>query len=190
VAMECLETDHGMHILEDHFLPEIVDPDTFEPLPYGEAGELVFTTLTKEAFPIIRYRTKDISRLIAEPCACGRTFTRMQRILGRTDDMLIIKGVNVFPIQIEKVLFEMEGTQPHYQIIVDRKNHNDRVTVLVEVNESLFFDQMKKQREMVDHIKARLASELGIGVAVKLVEEKTLERSEGKSKRVIDKRKL
>jgi phenylacetate-CoA ligase len=139
---------------------------------------------------MIRYRTRDLTRLIPESCPCGRTFTRMQRIMGRTDDMLIIKGVNVFPIQIETVLLEIEGTAPHYQIIIERENHNDRVTVLVEVNESLFFDEMKKQRQLVDHIKARLSSELGIGVNVKLVEEKTLERSEGKSKRVIDKRKL
>jgi len=189
VAGECQECQ-GLHINEDHFLLEVIDPETLEPVAPGEVGELVVTTLTKEAFPMIRYRTRDLTRLIPEPCACGRTFTRMQRIMGRTDDMLIIKGVNVFPIQIEKVLFAIEGTEPHYQIIVDRENHNDRVTVLVEVNESLFFDQMKKQRRMVDHIKARLASELGIGVNVKLVEEKTLERSEGKSKRVIDKRKL
>ena len=189
VAGECQECN-GLHINEDHFLLEVIDPETLEPVEPGEVGELVVTTLTKEAFPMIRYRTRDLTRLIPEPCACGRTFTRMQRIMGRTDDMLIIKGVNVFPVQIEKVLFEIEGTQPHYQIVVERENHSDRVTVLVEVNESLFFDQMKKQRQMVDHIKARLASELGIGVAVKLVEEKTLERSEGKSKRVIDKRKL
>jgi phenylacetate-CoA ligase len=189
VAGECEECN-GLHISEDHFLLEVIDPDTLEPVKPGEVGELVVTTLTKEAFPMIRYRTRDLTRLIPEPCPCGRTFTRMQRIMGRTDDMLIIKGVNVFPIQIEKVLFEIEGTAPHYQIIIERKNHNDRVTVLVEVNESLFFDQMKKQRQMVDHIKAKLSSELGIGVNVKLVEEKTLERSEGKSKRVIDKRKL
>ena len=139
---------------------------------------------------MIRYRTHDLTRLIPESCPCGRTFTRMQRIIGRTDDMLIIKGVNVFPIQIEKVLFGIEGTEPHYQIVIERENHNDQVTVLVEVNESMFFHQMKKQRRMVDHIKARLSSELGIGVNVKLVEEKTLERSQGKSQRVIDKRKL
>lgn len=189
VAGECEECN-GLHINEDHFLLEVVDPESLEPVPPGEIGELVITTLTKEAFPMIRYRTRDLTRLIPEPCPCGRTLMRMQRIMGRTDDMLIIKGVNVFPIQIEKVLFEIEGTRPHYQIIVERENHSDRVTVLVEVNESIFFDEMKKQRQMVDHIKARLASELGIGVAVKLVEEKTLERSEGKSKRVIDKRKL
>jgi phenylacetate-CoA ligase len=189
VAGECQECN-GLHISEDHFLLEVIDPETLEPVKPGEVGELVVTTLTKEAFPMIRYRTRDLTRLIPEPCPCGRTFTRMQRIMGRTDDMLIIKGVNVFPIQIEKVLFEIEGTQPHYQIVIERENHNDKITVLVEVNESLFFDQMKKQRQMVDHIKARLASELGIGVNVKLVEEKTLERSEGKSKRVIDKRVL
>jgi len=189
VAGECEECN-GLHINEDHFLLEVIDPDTLEPVAPGEVGELVVTTLTKEAFPMIRYRTRDLTRLIPEPCPCGRTFTRMQRIMGRTDDMLIIKGVNVFPIQIETVLLEIEGTAPHYQIIIERENHNDRVTVLVEVNESLFFDEMKKQRQLVDHIKARLSSELGIGVQVKLVEEKTLERSEGKSKRVIDKRKL
>ncbi len=189
VAGECQECN-GLHINEDHFLLEVIDPETLEPVAPGEVGELVITTLTKEAFPMIRYRTRDLTRLIPEPCPCGRTFLRMQRVMGRTDDMLIIKGVNVFPVQIEKVLFEIEGTEPHYQIIVERENHSDKVTVLVEVVESIFFDEMKKQRGMVDHIKARLASELGIGVDVRLVEEKTLERSEGKSKRVIDKRKL
>ncbi|GAB4345880.1 MAG: phenylacetate--CoA ligase [Desulfobulbaceae bacterium] len=189
VAGECRECN-GLHINEDHFLLEVVDPQTLEPVPPGETGELVITTLTKEAFPMIRYRTRDLTRLIPEPCPCGRTFTRMERIMGRSDDMLIIKGVNVFPIQIEKVLFEIEGTEPHYQIIVERENHSDKVTVLVEVTEAIFFDEMKKQRGMVDHIKARLASELGVSVNVKLVEEKTLERSEGKSKRVIDKREL
>ncbi len=189
VAGECEECN-GLHINEDHFLLEVVDPETLEPVPPGEIGELVITTLTKEAFPMIRYRTRDLTRLIPEPCPCGRTLMRMQRIMGRTDDMLIIKGVNVFPVQIEKVLFEIEGTKPHYQIIVERENHSDKATVLVEVNESIFFDEMKKQRQMVDHIKARLSSELGIGVAVKLVEEKTIERSQGKSQRVIDKRKI
>ncbi len=189
VAGECEECN-GLHINEDHFLLEIIDPETLEPVEPGEIGELVITTLTKEAFPMIRYRTRDLTRFIPEPCPCGRTFTRMQRVMGRSDDMLIIKGVNVFPVQIEKVLFEIDGTEPHYQIIVERENHSDRATVLVEVTESIFFDQMKKQRRMVDHIKDRLASELGIGVQVKLVEEKTLERSEGKTKRVIDKRQL
>lgn len=189
VAGECEECN-GLHINEDHFLLEIIDPETLEPVEPGEIGELVITTLTKEAFPMIRYRTRDLTRFIPESCPCGRTFIRMQRVMGRTDDMLIIKGVNVFPVQIEKVLFEIKGTEPHYQIIVERENHSDKVTVLVEVTESIFFDQMKKQRQMVDHIKTRLASELGIGVQVKLVEDKTLERSEGKTQRVIDKRQL
>lgn len=189
VSGECQECN-GLHINEDHFLLEILDPVTLEPVPEGEVGELVITTLTKEAFPMVRYRTRDLTRFIPEPCPCGRTLRRMQRVMGRTDDMLIIKGVNVFPVQIEKVLFEVEGTEPHYQIIVERENHADKITVLVEVVESIFFDEMKKQREVVDRIKRRLASELGVGVDVKLVEEKTLERSEGKAKRVIDRRKL
>ncbi|MHB8789495.1 MAG: phenylacetate--CoA ligase family protein [Desulfobulbaceae bacterium] len=189
VAGECEECN-GLHINEDHFLAEVIDPDSLEPVPPGEIGELVITTLTKEAFPMIRYRTRDLTRIIPEPCPCGRTLRRMQRIMGRSDDMLIIKGVNVFPVQIEKVLFEIEGTQPHYQILVDRENHSDRVTVMVEANESIFFDEMRKQRVLIDHIKSRLASELGISVEVRLVESKSLERTEGKSKRVIDKRQL
>jgi len=189
VSGECQECN-GLHINEDHFLLEVLDPATLEPVVEGQIGELVITTLTKEAFPMIRYRTRDLTRFIPEPCPCGRTLKRMERVMGRTDDMLIIKGVNVFPIQIEKVLFEVEGTEPHYQIIVERDNHADKITVLVEVMESIFFDEMKKQRKMIDHIKNRLASELGVGVDVKLVEEKSLERSMGKAKRVIDKRKL
>jgi len=189
VAGECSECN-GLHINEDHFLVEILDPDTMEPVEPGEVGELVITTLTKEAFPMIRYRTRDLTRFIPDPCPCGRTFRRMQRILGRTDDMLIIKGVNVFPTQIESVLFNIDGTEPHYRIIVERENHQDRATVLVEVKESLFSDQMRKQRELIDTIRKQLSSELGIGVAVKLVEEKTLERFEGKGQRVIDKRKI
>ena len=189
VSGECLECN-GLHINEDHFLLEILDPNTLEPVPEGEVGELVITTLTKEAFPMIRYRTRDLTRFIPGPCACGRTMRRMQRVMGRTDDMLIIKGVNVFPMQIEKVLFEVEGIEPHYQIIVDRENHADRLTVLVEVMESIFFDEMKKQRMVIDRIKSRLASALGLQVEVKLVEEKTLERYEGKAKRVIDRRQL
>ena len=189
VSGECLECN-GLHINEDHFLLEILDPNTLEPVPEGEVGELVITTLTKEAFPMIRYRTRDLTRFIPGPCACGRTMRRMQRVMGRTDDMLIIKGVNVFPMQIEKVLFEVDGIEPHYQIIVDRENHADRLTVLVEVMESIFFDEMKKQRMVIDRIKSRLASEVGVQVEVKLVEEKTLARSEGKAKRVIDRRQL
>ncbi len=189
VAGECQECK-GLHINEDHFLVEVINPDTLEPVEPGELGELVFTTLTKEAFPVIRYRTRDLARLMTDPCPCGRTFQRMTRVLGRTDDMLIIKGVNVYPLQIESILFNIDGTEPHYQIIVEREGRLDKVTVLVEVVESIFFDQMKKQRQLVDHIKKRLATELGIGVDVKLVEERSLERFEGKAKRVIDKRNL
>jgi phenylacetate-CoA ligase len=189
VAGECQQCS-GLHVNEDHFLIEILDPETLDPVAPGEVGELIITTLTKEAFPVIRYRTRDLTRLIPEPCPCGRTFRRIQRIMGRTDDMLIIKGVNVFPTQIEAVLFDIEGTQPHYNLIVEREKNEDVVTILVEVVESIFFDQMKKQRTMVDHIKKRLANELGVGVNVKLVEERSLERFNGKGNRVIDKREL
>lgn len=189
VAGECLERN-GLHINEDHFLIEVVDPKTLGPLPRGDMGELVITTLTKEAFPVIRFRTRDLTRLITESCPCGRTLVKMGRVMGRTDDMLIIKGVNVFPSQIESILFDIEGTEPHYQIIVDRKGALDDVTVLVEVSESIFFDEMKRQNELVALIKRRLASELGISVDVKLVEKKTLERTTGKAQRVIDMRKF
>jgi phenylacetate-CoA ligase len=189
VAGECRECN-GLHINEDHFLVEVLDPATLEPVAPGEIGELVITTLTKEAFPLIRYRTRDLTRLLPEPCPCGRTLTRMSRILGRTDDMLIIKGVNVFPTQIESVLFDIEGTEPHYRLIVERENNEDKVTVMVEAVESIFFDEMKKQRALIETIQRRLAAELGIGVQVRLVEEKTLERFEGKGERVIDKRKF
>jgi len=189
VSGECLERK-GLHINEDHFLVETVDPETLKPVPPGETGELVITTLTKEAFPMIRYRTRDLTRLLAGDCPCGRTGRRMSRVMGRSDDMLIIKGVNVFPSQIEAVLFEIEGTEPHYQIIVDRKGAMDEATVLVEAAEAIFFDQMRRQREMVERIEKRLAQELGISVQVKLVEKKTLQRFEGKAERVIDNRKL
>jgi phenylacetate-CoA ligase len=189
VAGECLERN-GLHIAEDHFLVEWINPDTLEPVKPGEIGEMVITTLTKEAFPVIRYRTRDLTRLIPEPCPCGRTMRKMTRILGRTDDMLIIRGVNVFPQQIENVLFEIEGVAPHYQIVIDRKGALDDTTVNVEVSESMFFDEMKKQSQLKETIKKRLASELGISVEVKLVEKKTLERFEGKAKRVIDNRKF
>ena len=189
VAGECMER-HGLHIAEDHFLVELINPATLEPVAPGEVGELVITTLTKEAFPVIRYRTRDLTRLIPEPCACGRTMRRMARVFGRTDDMLIIRGVNVFPQQIETVLFEIEGVAPHYQIVIDRKGALDETTVNVEVSESIFFDEMKKQSELKETIKKRLAGELGISVEVRLVEKKTLERFEGKAKRVIDNRKF
>jgi phenylacetate-CoA ligase len=189
VAGECLERN-GLHINEDHFLVEIINPDTLEPVAPGGIGELVITTLTKEAFPVIRFRTRDLTRLITEPCPCGRKTVRMLRVMGRTDDMLIIRGVNVFPSQIENVLMSVEGTEPHYQIVVDRKGALDEVTVMVEVSESIFFDEMKKQAQLIETIKKRLSSELSISVNVKLVEKKTIERAEGKAKRVIDNRKL
>ncbi len=189
VSGECLERK-GLHINEDHFLVEIIHAETLQPVAPGEVGELVLTTLSKEAFPMIRYRTGDLTRLIPGECPCGRTGRRMSRVLGRTDDMLIIKGVNVFPSQIETVLFDIEGTEPHYQIVIDRKGAIDEATVLVEVSETIFFDQMRRQKEIVEKIQKRLAQELGVSFDVKLVEKKTLERFEGKAKRVVDKRKL
>ena len=171
VAGECSECN-GLHISEDHFLVEILDPETLEPVKEGEVGELVITTLTKEAFPMIRYRTRDLTRFMPGECPCGRTSKRMHRVLGRTDDMLIIKGVNVFPTQIESVLFNIDGTEPHYRIIVERENHQDRATVMVEVQESLFSDRMSQQRELIDTIRKQLSSELGIGVAVNWLRKK------------------
>jgi phenylacetate-CoA ligase len=189
VAGECLERN-GLHLNEDHFLVELINPDTLESVGPGETGELVITTLTKEAFPVIRYRTRDLTRIINGPCPCGRTMRKMSRVMGRTDDMLIIRGVNVFPSQIESVLFEIEGTEPHYQIVIERTGALDDATVFVEVSEALFFDEMKKQNALVDTIKKRIATELGIAVDVKLAERKSLERFEGKARRVIDKRKF
>jgi len=153
-------------------------------------GELVITTLTKEAIPVIRYRTRDLTAILEEPCSCGRTFRRMARVKGRTDDMIIVKGAKVFPSEIEAVLFEIEGTEPHYQVQIDRDAGVDHVTVLVEVSESIFFDEMKRQRALEATIVKRLATELGVSVDVKLVGKKTLERSQGKARRVVDRRKL
>jgi len=189
VAGEC-ERKNGLHLFEDHFYAEIVNPETGEVLPSGEEGELVLTTLTKEAFPLIRYRTGDISRLNAAPCRCGRTSIRMARISGRTDDMLIIRGVNVYPSQIEQILLEIDGTEPHYQIIVDRTGALDELEVQVEVGEGLFFDEMKKQRQLVEEIEEKLRSVLSLSAKVKLVEPKTITRYEGKAKRVLDRRKF
>jgi phenylacetate-CoA ligase len=189
VAGECRECN-GLHINEDHFLVEVLDTTTLQPVPSGEIGELVVTTLTKEAFPVIRYRTRDLARLIPGPCPCGRTLGRMSRILGRSDDMLIIKGVNVFPAQIESVLTDINGTESPYRIIVDREQHEDKLTVMVEVTESLFSDQIRKQWALSATIQDRLITDLGIPVQVKLVEEKTLERFDSKGKKVIDNRKL
>lgn len=190
VAMQCLETDRGMHIFEDHFLPEIIDPETGEVLPPGEKGELVFTTLTKEAFPLIRYRTKDISRLLYEPCACGRTMVRMEKVTGRTDDMLIIRGVNVFPSQVEHVLMGVEGVEPHYQIVVNREGNMDTMVVKVEVSETLFSDEVKGLEKLTRKIQTDVKDLLGVTCKVQLVEPRTIQRSEGKAQRVIDNRKI
>ncbi len=190
VAQECLHTTRGMHVFEDHFLPEIIDPETGEVLPPGEKGELVFTTLTKEAFPIIRYRTKDISRLYYEPCECGRTLVRMEKVTGRTDDMLIIRGVNVFPSQVEHVLMGVDGVEPHYQIVVDREGNLDTMQVQVEVSEGVFSDEIRVLENLTKHIQKEIKDLLGVSCKVKLVEPKTIQRSEGKAQRVIDKRKI
>ena len=190
VSMECIEAQHGLHIFEDHFLPEIIDPDSGEVLPMGETGELVFTTLTKEAFPIIRYRTKDITRLIKEPCICGRNFVRMEKISGRTDDMLIIRGVNVFPTQVEHVLMGIEGVEPHYQIIVNREGSLDTMEVQVEVSDEIFSDEIKNLENLSKRIQAEIKDLIGSSCKVTLVEPKTIQRSEGKAKRVIDNRNI
>ena len=190
VSSECLEAKKGLHVFEDHFIPEIIDPATGKALPYGEKGELVFTSITKEAFPVIRYRTRDISVLYPEICKCGRTFVRMQRITGRTDDMLIIRGVNVFPSQIESVLMQIEGVEPHYQLIVDREGNLDTLEVQVEVNEKVFSDEIKQLERLEKRIEKDIKELFGVTCKCKLVEPKTIQRSEGKAKRVIDKRKI
>lgn len=188
VAFECCDQS-GMHINEDHFIPEIIDPDTLEPLPDGEQGELVFTCITKEALPLIRYRTKDIAVLTREKCACGRTLVKMTKPMGRSDDMLIIRGVNVFPSQIESVLLDIKDVSPHYQIIVDRKNNLDTLDILVEMSQDMDFDAVRLVEDKEHQIKAAVESTLSISANIKLVEPKTIARSEGKAKRVIDKRK-
>ncbi|SCY66523.1 phenylacetate--CoA ligase family protein [Desulfoluna spongiiphila] len=189
VAIECHEAKNGLHIFEDHFIPEIIDPVTEEPLPYGETGELVFTSITKEAFPIIRYRTRDITSLHPEPCVCGRTHIRMKRVSGRTDDMLIIRGVNVFPSQIESVLMKSSDTTPHYQLVVDRENTLDTLTVKVEVSENLFADEIRMLQTTEKKIAKDIKEYLGVSAKVMLVEPKSIARSEGKAVRVIDNRK-
>lgn len=190
VAAEC-EAQNGLHINEDLFYPEIIDPESGRVLPPGEKGELVFTTLTKEGSPILRYRTRDITYLMPEPCSCGRTTVRMHRLLGRTDDMLIIRGVNIFPSQIEEVLMRIEETQPHYEIIVDRgATHLDEIEIRVEVEENFFSDETKRLEAIRDKITQEIRSSLGIGAQIRLVEPKSIERSMGKAKRVVDKRQL
>ena len=190
VSVECIEAQNGLHIFEDHFIPEIIDPDTEEVLPYGTPGELVFTTITKEAFPVIRYRTRDISILYSEPCRCGRTIVRMGRVQGRSDDMLIIRGVNVFPSQIESVIMEIDGIEPYYQLEVAREGRLDTLTVKVEVNEKVFSDEVKNLQNMERKLEKNIKEMLSVSAQVKLVEPKSIQRSEGKAVRVIDKRKI
>ncbi len=157
VGIECVEAQNGLHIWEDHFIPEIINPDTGETLPDGEKGELVITTITKEGIPLIRYRTRDITRLIKEPCICGRTHARIERLSGRSDDMLIIRGVNVFPSQIESVLFDIDGIEPHYQLIVERDGNLDTLEVQVEVNEQTFSDEIKELQGLSNKIKKKIS---------------------------------
>lgn len=188
VAFEC-EERAGLHISEDHFLPEVINPKTGEVLPPGEVGELVFTTLTKEGTPVIRYRTGDISALTYEPCRCGRTLVRMRRVASRTDDMLIIRGINVYPSQIESVLLSFDGVEPHYQIVVKRENYLDVIEVHVEVAPRILSDEVKVLERLKKQIEERLRAELGIHCDVKLLEPKSIARAEGKAKRVVDLRK-
>lgn len=189
VGCEC-ECQDGTHLWEDHFLPEIIDPETLEPLAPGEHGELVFTTITKEGMPMIRYRTRDLTSLHYEKCACGRTAVRMSRILGRSDDMLIIRGVNVFPSQVESVILEMPEFEPHYLIVVDRVNNIDTFQVQVEVKPEFYSDEINKLLELKKKITLRLQSVIGLQPDLKIVEPRSIERSQGKAKRVIDNRKL
>jgi len=187
VAGEC-EYKCGMHLFEDAFIPEIIDPETCEVLPPGSVGELVLTTLTKEAFPMIRYRTRDITSLDYSKCECGRTLVRMRKTMGRSDDMLIIRGVNVFPSQIEEVLFDIEECEPHYQLVIGKDGAMDVLEVHIEVTEKIFFDEMKKQRAFLEMVAKRIHSQLGISASVKLVEPNSIPRHEGKAVRVIDNR--
>ncbi len=189
VSAECSEKK-GLHVFEDHFYVEIINPETGEVLPEGEKGEIVYTSLTKEAFPGIRYRSRDITRLYHDSCKCGRTLVKMDKVSGRSDDMLIIRGVNVFPSQIESVLMGFEGVEPHYQIVVDRKGSMDDIEVMVEVNEKLFSDEIKIMHSLSKNISDHFRSALGINAKITLVEPQTIPRSEGKAVRVVDKRKI
>ena len=189
VAVECC-AQNGLHIFEDHFYPEVVDTETGEPLPEGSEGELVITTLSKRAMPMIRYRTRDITSLVSEPCACGRTLRRMRRIGRRSDDMIILRGVNVFPSQIESALLSVEGTLPHYQIVLTRDKGLDQMEVLVEVTPEVFSDQIGALETLHDKLTSALDHMLGLRVAIRLVRPQTIQRSEGKAKRVIDRRDL
>jgi len=185
VASECMQ-QNGLHVFEDQFIIEIIDPQTLQPMPDGEQGEVVFTTLTKEGIPVIRYRTRDISRIISGECACGRTFRRMERVTGRTDDMLIIRGVNVYPSQIEQVLMGVPGVAPHYQVVLDKRGSMDTVEVQVEVSPDFEFDEIRELEALQRTVAGAIAATLAVHVGVKLVEPRTIQRSDGKAKRVVD----
>ncbi len=189
VGAEC-RAQHGLHIFEDHFYPEIIDPATGDPLPDGHEGELVLTTLSKEAMPMIRYRTRDVTTIFAEPCPCGRTIRKIERILRRSDDMFIIRGVNVFPSQIETALLAVEDTLPHYQIVLAREKGLDQIEVRIEVTPEMFSDRVSALESLQDRIARQIEHTLGIRVAVSLVEPHTIQRSEGKAKRVVDNRQI
>lgn len=188
VAMECAEARQGLHIWEDHFLPEIIDPVSGERLPAGETGELVLTTLTKEGVPLIRYRTRDLTSLDFTPCACGRTHARIARLAGRSDDMLIIRGVNVFPQQIETLVLESDGLSHNYQIVVDREGNLDTLEVRVEVDEANFADEIRKLQSLERSLAKNIKEYLGVTARVRLMEPHSIERSEGKAKRIVDRR--
>jgi phenylacetate-CoA ligase len=189
VACDCIH-HKGLHIFEDYFLPEIIDPKTLQPVAPGETGELVITTLTKEGIPLIRYRTKDLTSLSYEKCECGRTTARISRFKGRSDDMLIIRGVNVFPSQVEAALLTVDGITPNYQIVVDRVNYQDTLEILVEVEERFFSDEIKELEGLTRKIAHTIQQAIGLSAKIKLVEPKSIERSMGKAVRVIDKRKF
>lgn len=188
VAMECVEAKHGMHLWEDHILPEIIDPVTGEQLPPGQVGELVLTTLTKEGIPMLRYRTRDLTSLDYTPCRCGRTHVRISRLQGRSDDMLIIRGVNVFPQQIEGLLMESDGLTPNYQIIVGTSNNLDTLEVRVEVSDTLFADEIRKLQMLENRLQKGIKEFLGVSAKVRLMEPRSIQRSEGKAQRIVDQR--
>ncbi|HHU29961.1 MAG TPA: phenylacetate--CoA ligase [Firmicutes bacterium] len=189
VAVEC-EEKNGLHIFEDHFIAEIINPESGEVLPGGQQGELVLTTITKEALPVIRYRTGDVTSLTEETCLCGRTHVRMNKVTGRTDDMIIVRGVNVFPTQVESILLEVGETEPYYQLVVTREGSLDMLEIRVEVSEKMFSDRIKRLEELEDTIRTRVESVLGINAKIRLVEPRSIPRSEGKAVRVIDKRQI
>lgn len=190
VAMECMEAQHGLHVWEDHFLIEILDPATGEPLPDGEQGELCITTISKEGMPTLRYRTHDLTSIIPEPCVCGRTHRRIHRLRGRTDDMLIIRGVNVFPSQVEAAIMGIPGIAPRYMLIVDRINNLDRLEVQVELSPDLVSDEVRKIEQLAQDVTRAIEQVLGLSIHLRMMEPGSIERSEGKSRRIIDKRKL